>query len=291
MITLTINVDPGMLRTTAYGSGALVRVERSATGGGTGYAEIGTAPLVAGGMTITYDDQTGTSTSWYRYRYSNAVNSLQSDYGAEFQAAGLTAYASVSDFLATYEIPPSSTREARISTALAEAASMLDSAIGWDFYRHPAVSGTEVRLYDGDGSRQLCLHEGVVSLTKVEVRWSAVDPTWQTVPTTDYYFNPNIPLPGSSFDHLMLTGLGTWSNWPPEVLTIRLTGVFGHLTPPVRMQRANIALARQIYRADATTPGGMAGPDEWGGGAMPRGWPDDAYRAVDYYRRLYWCRV
>ena len=69
---------------------------------------------------------------------------------------------------------------------------------------------------------------------------------------------------------------------------VRLTGVFGYATPPRRFVRGQVALARQIYRADATTPGGMAGPDEWAGGAMPRGWPDDAFRGVvEFYRHKF----
>jgi hypothetical protein len=58
--------DPaGALATGAFGAGALIRIERSATVGGV-YAEVATLPLVATTLAYTYWDPTGDDTTWYR---------------------------------------------------------------------------------------------------------------------------------------------------------------------------------------------------------------------------------
>lgn len=74
-----------LLATNEYGAGALIRVERSATGG-TGYAELGTLTILAAITSYTYSDASGFDGSWYRTRYSNAGNTIQSSYSDERQA-------------------------------------------------------------------------------------------------------------------------------------------------------------------------------------------------------------
>jgi hypothetical protein len=201
----------------------------------------------------------------------------------------MTAYATLADFLSTYEVAPSSGRNARILAALDEASTMLDGAIGWDFSQHP-LAGAEVHLLDGNGTNRLCVHQGIVSLTSLEVAWVTGAP-YNMAAATDYFLDPAWPELGEPFTHISMSEVGNYTILPPGQANIRLSGVFGYAAVPIRVKRATVALARQIYRADATTPGGMAGPDEWGGGAMPRGWPDDAYRCLDYYRHRDWCRV
>ncbi len=79
-----------LLATNEYGAGALIRVERSTTGG-TGYSEVGTVALLAAITSYTYSDPTGVDGSWYRTRYSNSGNTSQSSYGPEFQATSVRA--------------------------------------------------------------------------------------------------------------------------------------------------------------------------------------------------------
>lgn len=292
MIPLRINVDPEMLETTKYGAGAVVRIERSSSLGGS-YAEIGTAPLVANQLIVEYDDATGTTSSWYRTRYSDSGNTKQSDYSPEFQPATEIAYATVEDFTDTFEVSPSSGRVRRIESVLAEASSLLVAAIGWDFYRHPASAGTEQRTLDvSRASRRLCVHGGVVSLTTVEVRGGPTD-SWTTLSESDWYLDPRSVSIGESAGHVALTGATGWTTWPAGVATVRLTGVFGYATVPIDVRRATVALARQMYRADSTTAGGAYGPDELAGGIAPGSgvWPRDTYDVVNRYRHLYWCQV
>jgi len=291
MNILRITVDPEVLATGAFGTGALARVESSATGGGVGFSELGTVAVVAGAMAATYYHSAGTTTTWYRTRYSNSTDTLRSEYGAEFQSEGVVAYATVSDFTSTFEVAPASARLERIAETLEEASSLLDGAIGFDFYRHP-VTSTEARIFDGPrGGYRLCVHAGIVSVTTLEVRGTAADTTWTTVAPADYFLEPRTLLQGDSYTHLTLTRVGAQPAFWYGTATVRVTGVFGHATVPTRVKRATVALARQIYRADATVPGGMAGPDEWGGGAQPRGWPDETYRCIAFYRGRDFCWV
>lgn len=297
-IRLRINVDPSVLDTW-LGAGALVSIERSATGGGGGlpapaggFSVIWTAPIVANQMVVTYYDTTGTAASWYRTQYTDSLGAHPSEYSPEFQPDIVSAYASVADFTSTMESAPPGARVTRIEEVLEEASRLIEGAIGWDFYRHPATGVSEVRLYDGPrNGHRLCVHEGIVSLATVAVRDSAATATWTSVAAADYFTEPRVLLPDESYTHLALTGVGTQSFFWPGIATVQLTGVFGYQVIPTRIRRATVALARQIYRADATTPGGMAGEAELSMGMLPRGWPDDTWRAIRYYRDRDMCWV
>lgn len=86
VVTIYVANPEQLLATAGFGAGALIRVESSATGGGAGYAEIGTVAIVTGTNVYAYEDQAATTGTWYRTRYSNAGNTNRSDYSPEFQA-------------------------------------------------------------------------------------------------------------------------------------------------------------------------------------------------------------
>lgn len=294
MNILRITVDPEVLATGAFGTGAVVRVESSATGGGAGFAELGTVAIVAAQMEVTYYHATGTSTTWYRTRYSKASPVAPGDwseYGPEFQSEGTVAYATVSDFTSTFESEPASGRLERIAECLEEASSLLEGAIGWDFYRHPTTS-TEIRYFDGPrDDYRLCVHEGIVSVSELAVRSSAATSTWTVVAAGDYFLDPRVLLPGESYTHLTLTRAGAQSFYWPGIATIRVTGVFGYSVVPTRVKRATVALAREIYRADSTFAGSTFGSADLGGGAAPAFgmWPRTAYDCVKFYKSRDFC--
>ena len=80
-----------LLGSGVLGAGAKIRLERSDTGGGLGFSEITTIPLVAATYAYTYYDSTGSANSWYRSRYSTSdgVTKL-TDYSAESRASSET---------------------------------------------------------------------------------------------------------------------------------------------------------------------------------------------------------
>lgn len=288
---LLLNVDnpASLLGATAYGPGALLRWERASAQGGP-YAEGGTVALVAGTTQYEVWDASGTSATWYRTRVSNATNTVQSEYGVPFEPATV-AYATVDEFLKGFEAArPAASRYNRILDCLVEASDAITAAVGWDFYPHP-VSGTEARIYHGTGDKRLHVHQGIVSLSLVEIAMGP-DLAYQPLAASDWYLEPLVVEPGEPYDHLMLAEFQHWWYIPYGQRRVRLTGQFGYTAIPRRVRSGTIALARQLYRADSTTPGGMPGPDEFGTiGPIPHGWPDATYRAVDYYRRKFWCHV
>lgn len=85
-IILKVRVDnpDELLNASAYGTGAVVRAEWSATSDGT-YASVGTAALVAGTRIYTIFHAAGTSSLFYRTRYENSGGTVVSDYSDPFQ--------------------------------------------------------------------------------------------------------------------------------------------------------------------------------------------------------------
>jgi len=86
--------NPDQLRNAgAYDTGALIRVQSSATEAGA-YADIsgtGSTPtiaLVAATRTYTVYDPLGTSTTWYRWRFENAGGTRLGDWSAALQVGG-----------------------------------------------------------------------------------------------------------------------------------------------------------------------------------------------------------
>jgi hypothetical protein len=101
VLELTVDNAAELLEVSAFGAGALLRVETSATETGS-YAEFATVPLVASTRFYTVFHAAGVSGSWYRSRYSTAAPGAPADYStysAPFRAPPRDeAYASLSMF-------------------------------------------------------------------------------------------------------------------------------------------------------------------------------------------------
>jgi hypothetical protein len=130
-VPITVTAPDDLL--VAYSAGALIRVERSATQSGV-YAEVGTAAIVAGTYQYTYNDAAGTLTSWYRWRVSNAGNTLASGYSSPLQGVDAAfpfgvavppRHATLDKLLLTYRNPDAITAD---PVLLARCADALDEA-------------------------------------------------------------------------------------------------------------------------------------------------------------------
>ena len=279
-----------------YGAGAKVRLETSTTGGGAGFSEVSTQAVVSGQTIYPFVHAGGATGDWYRHRFSTAAPALPADYSAysdEYQGGVLSAYADLDDFLAGYEgATPAASRTSRILDVLGQASDMLTAEIRWDFFRHPTVSGTEVRVFNSPGKSVLHVHSGLVSVSLVEIALGS-DLAYTSLAAGDWYLEPLTPEPDEPYDHIHLAEGGAYGTFPKGQRRVRVTGAFGYAAVPGVVRSATVALARQLYRADSTMPGGMAGPDEWAspGSAMPRGWPEAAYRALRQYRTKFFCHV
>lgn len=282
-VTHTVDAPNALLGTDAFGAGALVRLERAATEDGV-YAEIDTSPLVADTFQYTHWDPSGTETHWYRWRVSNALSTAQTAYSDPFQGDDLAdpslpgLYASVDDVVAGYDQRITNNKLlARIHDKLRVATQEIIDLLGFDFFRHPQ-SGTETRLFAGNGRTRICIHSGLVpgSVSLVEVR-DSLDSTWESLAATDWLVDQPSK-PGHPLHHLSLSGLGNWSRYPAGDQLVRVTGAFGWPAVPESVREATVHKARQLLAWDPTRPGGPVGPEELGVPLGPNRMPDTMYR-------------
>lgn len=300
-VVLTLKAPDDVL--TGYGAGAVMRIQSSATEAGTfaNLAATPTEPVVAAVYRYEHWDAAGDWTTWYRWRLENAAGTETGDWSAPFQgleaakaAQNAGSYASIDDFLLEVgQIPSDSRRLAAIERALVEARERLDLEIGYDAFRHPQ-SGTEVRTYHGNGLPVLHVHEGIVSLTSVEVRTQTAG-TWTTIVAADWWLESQpgqlTPRPGEPYFHVRLSDAANYTTFPRGENRVRLTGAFGWARPSQRHIGANIDLARQQIAADMSFPGGTVGQGELGAPVGPTRLPDTVWRLKLAESRRFQCSI
>jgi hypothetical protein len=293
--------DPAsVLSTGAFGAGALIRIERSATQSGT-YAEITTLAVVAATAMYTYWDAGGDETSWYRYRISNSGNTADSPYSDPFQGVNPAAfapprsYADLDYLLALFDTPITQPAKlARLATLLGTATSQVIEECGHrDYFAHPAT-GTAIWTLDGDGGDTLHIHEGLVSLSLLELSFNG-GLTFVPVDAADYVLrgdSPYVaePIPdGEPFFHVRFTGFGKYVTFVPTIRAARLTGVRGWPAVPTALVEATAQRARQLAAAGAGYSGADAGgPDEYGRiSTTDRFWPQSLYNFLQLERERF----
>jgi hypothetical protein len=277
-----------------YGAGALIRVERAAAEDGV-YAEIGTVAIVAATFAYEYFDATGSTTHWYRWRVSNALNTVQSGYQSGLRGTDTgqeslpsSSYATLDEMLLTHRQSVTDTRVLnRYEKVLREVTRDLIREVGYDFFRHPQ-SGTETRTYHADGSNLLHVHEGIVELAGVEIR-TETNGTWIPLDVGSWFLEAELddlnPAPGEPYFHVRLSDVATYTTFPKLKSAVRLTLAWGWPAVPADAVEAAIAWARQRVGWDPTQPGGAAGPDDVRSGFGMDRMPDQVYRFLLQERR------
>lgn len=298
--------DPAaQLAAGAFGAGALIRIERSPDNIAA-YAEVTTLAIVAATQLYTYWDPTGIETSWFRWRISDAGNTVQSPYSDPFQGTSPTnavlpnSYAQIQSLLKHFETKPSKPDKlARLSDLLVLATAQVIEQCGHrDYFRHP-TSGTTTWVLDGNGSGVLHVHEGLISVSLLELSFDG-GLTYVPVTASDYVlrgdgpFNAE-PIPANEpYFHVRFTGWGQYTNFPPTVQSARLTGVRGWPAVPVALVEATAQRARQLGFAEGSYSGSNAGgPDEFGHAAtMDRFWPQSLWNFLALERsRFMACHI
>lgn len=284
-----------------FGAGALLRVERATAEAGA-YAEIGTVAIVAATFRYEYFDSAGVVTHWYRWRVSNAANTVQSGYADAFQGvdAGQESlpsgsYATLDDALGTHRQEPTGTKyAARLESALREATrDLIREMGGHDYFRHPQT-GTETRLFHGTGRDILHVHEGIVSLSQVEIRLT-VGGAFVVVPAADWWLEAEPgdlnPAPGEPYFHVRLSSAGSYKIFPKIEQGVRLTLAWGwpEVLPDAR--EAVVAWGRQKVGWDPSQPGGVPGPDNLEGNPSGDRMPDAVYKLLRAENRRHWCHL
>ncbi len=293
--------DPvSVLAAGAFGAGALVRIESASAAGGV-FAEITTIAVAAATLEYTYWDANGSATTWYRWRVSNAGNTLQSPYSDPFPGTSPTAnvlpasYADLGRLLSLFSAsarPTTAAKLTRLSDLLNVATDqVIQECGGRDYFTHPGT-GTMTWMLNGDGSDVLHIHEGLVSLSLLELSFDGGftfvpvnGPSGEPAVRSDYRLTGDSPyslepIPaGEPYFHIKMTGFGQYVNFVPTMSAARLTGVRGWPASPPSLVEATAQRARQLAYAEGSYSGSQAGgPDEFGHPATTdRFWPQSLY--------------
>jgi hypothetical protein len=247
MNILRIDVDPEVLATGAYGAGALVSVERSDTGGGAGYSVIGTVAITATDLAATYYDTTGSTTHWYRTRYSNAGGSILSEYGPEFQVGGPLPYATFAAVKARLGVTDT-TDDDLLQGYCEQVNSWLEKKLG----RRVGPDNSAVYVFDGDGSRRLRIHRGIRKVTTLTVK-PMTGGTAASIPAGDIFLDPpsGERAPGEPADWIVLSDIPAGGVWyfGPGFGTVTVTGDFGYESIPDALSDVAITAVIAKYRA------------------------------------------
>ncbi|MHB8459114.1 MAG: hypothetical protein ACYDAK_05320 [Candidatus Limnocylindrales bacterium] len=293
--------DPAsVLSAGAFGAGALIRLESGPAETGP-FAEITTIAVVGTTVEYTFWDTAGDNTTWYRWRVSKSDATLPSPYSDPFPGTSPTAnvlptsYADLGRLLTLFSKaarPTTPEKLTRLSELLSVATDqVIQECGGRDYFRHPAT-GTAVWTLDGDGSDVLHIHEGLVSLTLLELSFDGGftfvpvnGPAGMPAVRSDYLLTGDSPyslepIPaGEPYFHIKMTGFGQYVNFVPTVSAARLTGVGGWPAFPPSLVEGTAQRARQLAYAEGSYSGSMAGgPDEFGHPATTdRFWPQSMY--------------
>ena len=192
----------------------------------------------------------------------------------------MTTFAEVEDVLVTRRQGSTDARYlAAVEQYLEDATDDLTEAIGYSFLRQPET-GTESWIVSGTGCEILHVHEGLASLTTVEIRYSVSD-AWLTVDSDDWVLEsePGEPyiLAGEPAFHVVLLPSAAYTAFPRGRQLVRLTGARGWDAMPNRARSATVAIVRQRLGLDQTGQGGAFGPEEMAGRVGPDLWPKAAY--------------
>jgi hypothetical protein len=189
-----------LLNAGAYGSGALIHLQSSATDTGvyadlTGTGSTPTLALVAGTFSYTGYDPAGGSSTWYRSRFKNSAGTLTSDWSDPFQAApeGAGLIASLYDFRQRLEIPYTDvTQDENLLEWLRQVTAWMVSQIGRSILPDPA-SGTKTYRFHTRAGSVLRLPKGIRSITTLGIATEdqpASGGTYTTATSSAYYLDP-----------------------------------------------------------------------------------------------------
>jgi hypothetical protein len=285
-VLIRVNVDNPGDRITEFGAGAKLywaRDNASATGAFTDAS--GSTALVATQTQYEIIDTTGAVGHYYRTRIGNTGGTSFDTWSDVFQAGAPGAYASI-DALREFLQLPDFSRDNVLSDLLARVTDKITLSLGFDFFRHPAVTGTEIRTYDGDNRSWLHVTQGINSLTLVRLA-VATGYTYSSLAATDWKLRMPVQA-GGPYLSLELTGVASYPTIYTGHDTLELTGVFGYLTIPAAIEQATLMWAADLYRlgAGGGSPLSATG-EEFGQARFIGGMPRFTWETVEEYRKLH----
>lgn len=199
-LTITVENPEQILNAGLYGTGALVRLQSSATQAGTfadvsGTGSTPTLAVVAGTRAYTGYDPNGITSTWYRTRYENSGATRASDWTVAFQASGLEGdglLCSIYDVKQRLGLDPATTTEDEdILQFIGQVSAAIMSYTERRFARTPA-SGTTTYLFDVDQwTNTVSVPQGIAELTLLEYA-TATGGSFATIASTDYFLDPPV---------------------------------------------------------------------------------------------------
>lgn len=282
-----------LLNASFLGAGALGRVERSATGGGAGYSEIGTFALVSGTRLYTFYDLSGAVSSWYRIRYSKSDGTSPSSYGDEFQAGDETGGLLCSVYDVEQRLGTTLTANDRelVFDLIREVSSGIEGYCGrWFAPRPTDPASTATFYFTSPGhsySRKLWIPKGVRTVTTLSYATSDqpdTGGTYTNFAANSWALTPSEPQRSPGWPATWIVLLSTTSGYfYPYLNGVKLVGSLGFAAVPYDIQGVAISAVIRRYIGKATSAPAVAiGPE--GGVTLLRDVSPDSQRVLDYYR-------
>lgn len=263
ILTVEVSNPAQLLNAGAYGTGAVIRVQSSASSSGT-YADVtgtGSTPtitIVATTTAYTGYDPSGLSSTWYRTRYENSGATRTSDWTDPFQVGSAAAeYANLVDLKSRLGITDT-TDDTELQQLCTAANALIESFTA----RILAPITYTAALFDGydaePGGRCLVIPTGIRSVSLLEVATNT-GASFQTIPSSDYFIRPTVQErdPGWPGTELWITDIPASTDplpfFPPGFANIRLTGTGGWAAQPddVIDVALNVAVAKWRARSAA----------------------------------------
>jgi hypothetical protein len=175
-----------------------VQIERSATGGGVGFSNIGSITLVAGSLYYDFHDGAGTASDWYRWYPSNAANTFpvpgSRDYSDELQPSDTGGFlCDVGDVEQELGGSLSTAEKEAVLDKIRQVSTTIERITGRWFTPRP-VSGTATyRLHTSGRGNVIRFSKGVRSLATLGIGTGdqiATGGTYTTLASTSYYLDP-----------------------------------------------------------------------------------------------------
>lgn len=217
-----------------YGAAALYRIERDTTSAFLTGSEVTTGVVAATATEYEYKDATGTSSHYYRIRYSKASPSVGADYsgyGPVFQAGAVSEYTNLERIHIAGNISDT-TDDAALTSYIGSANGLINREIG--VFIGPSVD--TVRLYDGRDAhrngRRLWVAGGIRTLTAVSIgTYTGGTLTSQTL--SDFYLGPSAQnlRAGQPYMRVDISEMSA-ATFYPGIANVQLTGTFGYASVP-----------------------------------------------------------
>jgi hypothetical protein len=261
-----------LLNAGAYGTGAVIRLQTSATFGGvyanvTGTGSTPTIALVAGDRTYTGYDPNGTAASWYKTRYENAGGTITSDWSDPFQveARGLCDRGQVKARLMPANTTLDTADDELIDELIDQVTAWIEGYTGRRFTPETAATYT----FDTSWGRVLRIPRGIRSVTTLGVATGHqpdTGGTYTTVPAGDVLLRP---LPADLPDgwpatevRLSRASTGTVPMFVDAENGATITGNFGFASVPKDIEAVCIDAVVAAYQSRKNGASSVLGADD-----------------------------